>query len=422
VRYNYKQYFIVNRLGELSVSLNKKSMAAPLERPSGISKNIYVLTIAIVAVISFVAGTRGNEILGTVAPVLGFKVETSTLDLASVQKTYQELKLNYDGTIDDAALIDGASRGLVEAAGDDYTVFMDKKESAKFNDDLSGKIGGGVGAEIGLRNDIPTIIRTIPGNPAEKAGLLAGDSITSVNDQSTSGWTATKTAETIRGEVDTTVKIKVVRNSEEKEFTITRATVTNPSIQTSVENGVGTLTISRFDNETSELARKAAQSFKQQNVRGIILDLRGNGGGYLTAAQDVAGLWLNDKVVVSERTNGKVVDELKSGNNALLAGIPTVVLVNGSSASASEIVAGALQDHKAATLVGEKTFGKGTVQKVIDLGAGTILKVTIARWYTPNGKNITKEGITPDQAVELKAEDVNAGKDPQLDAAKQRLG
>jgi carboxyl-terminal processing protease len=131
---------------------------------------------------------------------------------------------------------------------------------------------------------------------------------------------------------------------------------------------------------------------------------------------------LNDKVVVSERTNGKVVDELKSGNNALLAGIPTVVLVNGSSASASEIVAGALQDHKAATLVGEKTFGKGTVQKVIDLGAGTILKVTIARWYTPNGKNITKEGITPDQAVELKAEDVNAGKDPQLDAAKQRLG
>jgi carboxyl-terminal processing protease len=397
-------------------------MATPLERPVGISKNVYILTIAVVAVIGFVAGTRGNEILGVVGPALGFKVETGTLDLSSVQRTYRELKSNYDGTIDEAKLIDGASRGLVSAAGDQYTVYMDAKEAESFNDDLSGKIGGGIGAEIGLRNDIPTIIRTLPGNAAEKAGLLAGDIIIGVNDESTSGWTATKAAEKIRGEVDTTVKVKVVRGGDEKEFTITRAIVNNPSIQTSVENGIGTLTISRFDGETSALALKAAQAFKQQNVRGVILDLRGNGGGYLTAAQDVAGLWLNNKVVVSERTNGKVVDELKSGNNALLAGIPTVILVNGSSASASEIVAGALQDHKAATLIGEKTFGKGTVQKVIDLGAGTILKVTIARWYTPNGKNITKEGITPDQVIELKAEDANAGRDPQMDAAKQKLG
>jgi carboxyl-terminal processing protease len=403
------------------MSSNNQSMVTPLERASSVSKNVFFLTIAIVAVVSFVAGTRGNEILGTIAPILGIKVETSTLDLAAVQKTYQQLKLNYDGTLDQAKLIDGASRGLVAAAGDQYTVFMDEKEASEFNNDLSGKIGGGVGAEIGLRNEVPTVIRILPGNPAEKAGLLAGDIIIGVNDESTSQWTATKTAEKIRGEVDTTVKIKVLRTGEEKDFTVTRATVNNPSVQTSVENGIGTLTISRFDSETSDLARNAAQSLKQQNVRGIILDLRGNGGGYLTAAQDVSGLWLNDKVVVSERTNGKVVDELKSGNNPLLAGIPTVVLVNGSSASASEIVAGALQDHKAATLIGEKTFGKGTVQKVIDLGMGTILKVTIARWYTPNGKNITKEGISPDQTVELKAEDANAGKDPQLDAAKKQL-
>lgn len=405
------------------MSSKNKSMATPLERPKGISKNVYILTIAIVAAISFVAGTRGNEILGAVGPVLGFKVETGTLDLSSVQKTYQELKVNYDGTIDEAKLIDGASRGLVEAAGDPYTAYMDAKEAATFNDDLSGKIGGGIGAEIGLRNEIPTIIRILPGNPAEKAGLLAGDIIVGVNDESTAEWTATKAAEKIRGAVDTTVKVKVVRSGEEKEFTITRAIVNNPSIQTSVTNGIGTLTISRFDGETAALSQKAAQSFKQQNVRGVILDLRGNGGGHLTAAQDVAGLWLNDKVVVSERANGVVIDELKSGNNSLLAGTPTVVLVNGSSASASEIVAGALQDHKAATLIGEKTFGKGTVQKLIDLGAGTLLKVTIARWYTPNGKNITKEaGITPDQVIELKAEDANAGRDPQMDAAKQKLG
>jgi carboxyl-terminal processing protease len=403
------------------MSSNNQSMATPLARPTGISKNVFFLTIGIVAVVSFIAGTRGNEILGVVAPALGFKVETGTLDLASVQKTYQELEANYDGTLDKSKLVDGASRGLVAAAGDQYTVFMDQKEASEFNNDLSGNIGGGVGAEIALRNDVPTIIRILPGNPAEKAGLLAGDIIISVNDEATTGWTATKTAEKIRGQVDTTVKIKVVRSAEEKTFTVTRATVSNPSVQASVENGIGTLTISRFDNETSDLARKAAQSFKQQNVRGVILDVRGNGGGYLTAAQDVAGLWLDNKTVVTERTNGKVVDELKSGGNPVLAGIPTVVLVNGSSASASEIVAGALQDNKAATLIGEKTFGKGTVQKVIDLGAGTILKVTIARWYTPNGKNITKEGISPDQAVELKAEDANAGRDPQLDAAKKQL-
>ena len=203
---------------------------------------------------------------------------------------------------------------------------------------------------------------------------------------------------------------------------MTRATVDNPSVDSKVENGIGTLTITRFDDQTSTLARKAAESFKQQNVKGVILDLRDNGGGYITAAQDVAGLWLKDKLVVSERTNGVTTDELKSGGDPVLAGIPTVVLVNGNTASASEIVSGALQDYKVATLIGEKTFGKGTVQKVLDLGAGTKLKVTVARWFTPNGKNIDKQGITPGQTVTLSASDANAGRDPQMAAAKSHLG
>jgi carboxyl-terminal processing protease len=403
------------------VADNQQSMATHTVSRTGISKNVYFFTIAIVAIVGFVAGTRSNEVLAAVGPVLGFKVSADTLDLAAVQKTYQNLKANYDGTLDEQKLIDGASRGLVAAAGDQYTVFMDAKESAAFNDDLSGNIGGGVGAEIGTRSGKPTVLRVLAGNPAEKAGMLAGDVITAVNDESANGWTASETADKIRGDVGTTVKVAVKRGDDAKEFTLTRATVTNPSVQSSVENGIGRLTITRFDDETGNLARKAAQSFKQQNVKSVILDLRDNGGGYLTAAQDVAGLWLDDQVVVSERTGGKVTEELKSGSDTVLAGIPTVVLVNGSSASASEIVAGALQDHKAATLIGEKTFGKGTVQKVIDLGAGTTLKVTIARWYTPNGKNITKEGITPDQKVDMTAADVDAGKDPQLDAAKNHL-
>lgn len=398
------------------------SMAVQHVARSGISKNTYFLTIAFVAIVGFAAGTRGNDILAVIGPIVGIKVDTSTLDLSAVQKTYQNLKANFDGTLDTSKLIDGASRGLVAAAGDQYTVFMDAKEAAAFNNDLSGNIGGGIGAEIGIRDSKPTIIRILAGNPADKAGVMAGDVITAINDQSTSSWTADETASKIRGDVGTTVKVAVLRGADAKVFTVIRATVNNPSVESSVNNGVGLLTISRFDSETGNLARKAAENFKQQNVKSIILDVRDNGGGYLTAAQDVAGLWLNSQVVVSERTGGKVVDELRSGSDSILAGIPTVVLVNANSASASEIVAGALQDHKAATLIGEKTFGKGTVQKVLDLGAGTVLKVTVARWYTPNGKNITKEGITPDQKVDLTPADVNAGNDPQLDAANKFLG
>ena len=400
---------------------NQYSMTARPDSQKEISKGKFFLTIAIVAIIGFVVGTRSNEILGAVAPIFGFKVETSSLDLSSLQKTYQQLKANYDGSLDSQKLIDGASKGLVAAAGDQYTVFMDAKEAKAFDDDLSGQIGGGVGAEIGLRSGKPSILRVLPDNPAEKAGVKAGDIIVAINDQSTNGWPADKTAMAVRGEVGTTVKLSVMRGAETKEFTLTRATVNNPSVESRVEKGIGILTISRFDDQTGSLAEKAAENFKQQNVRGVILDVRDNGGGYLAAAQDVAGLWLSNQVVVSERTNGKVVDELQSGDNAILAGIPTVVLVNGNSASASEIVAGSLQDHKAAILVGEKTFGKGTVQKLLDLGGGTKLKVTVARWYTPNGKNITKEGISPDKKVDLSASDADAGRDPQFATALKQL-
>jgi carboxyl-terminal processing protease len=404
------------------VSDTQHSMATRPSKKAGVSRNIYFLTIAVTILIGFVAGTRSNELLGAIAPVFGFKVATGTLDLSAVQRTYQQLSANYDGKLSKQALIDGASRGMVAAAGDRFTVFMDAKEANEFDDDLTGNIGGGIGAEIGVRKDQPTIIRILAGNPAEKAGLMAGDVIVAVNDQSSVGWTADKTAAAVRGDVDTTVKIKVERDGQQKDFTVTRATVDNPSVDSKVVDGLGILTITRFDDQTGTLAKKAAENFKRQNVKGVVLDLRDNGGGYITAAQDVAGLWLKNKLVVSERTNGKTTDELNSGDDPVLAGIPTTVLVNGNTASASEIVSGALKDYGVATLIGEKTFGKGTVQKVLDLGAGTTLKVTVARWYTPNGKNIDKAGITPNQTVKLSADDVNNSRDPQMDAAKKKLG
>lgn len=393
------------------------SMASPVGQDSGISKNVFFLTVAVVAIIGFVAGTRQDEVYSAVGSMFGVTISTDTIDASSLQATYRRLQENYDGTLDIPKLIEGANRGLVAAAGDDYTVYMSADEAEQFERDLSGNIGGGIGAEIGVRSDQPTILRTLADTPAQKSGLMAGDVIVMINTKETNGWTADKAAEAIRGEIGTTVKIAVLRDGQKHEFSITRAEITNPSVEGEVKDGIGILTMRRFDGETTSLAKSVAEDFKRQGVKGIVLDLRGNGGGYLTAAQDVAGMWLDDKIIVSERRGDKVQDELRSRSNPILKGIPTVVLVDEGSASASEIVAGALQDYGVATLVGQKTFGKGTVQKLVPLERDAQLKVTIARWYTPKGRNITSEGIAPDKAVELTADDINAGKDPQMDAA-----
>lgn len=383
-------------------------------------------SVVIVVVISilglgYIAGTFHNQIVAAVAPIFGVKVYTGNLDLSTVQKTYQTLKANYDGQLDDGALIEGANRGLVEAVGDDYTVFMNQQEAEDFSNDLSGSIGGGIGVELASRNETVTIVRLLKDNPAETSGIEVGDIVLAVNDENVSGSTTSEVASKIRGEVGTTVKVTVLRNGETKDFTITRAEVNNPSVYSRVVDGVGVMTVTRFDNETGKLAEAAAKSFKDQGVDSVILDLRGNGGGYVTAAQDLSGVWLDNKVVVREKTGNEIVDELTSGRDPILKDMPTVVLVNASSASASEIVAGALQDYKAAKLVGVQTFGKGSVQKLLQLPGGAELKVTIARWYTPNGVNISEKGITPDKIVEMSAEDIAASRDPQMVAARALL-
>ena len=382
-----------------------------------VSKSTLLMSVALVAVVAFVAGTRSDQLYAAIAPVFGIKASADTLDTAVLQQAFRELKANYDGSLDAGKLTDGAARGMVAAAGDRYTVFMDKEEAEQFNKDLRGEISG-IGCEIGVRGDQATVLRVLADSPAQAAGVKVGDIFVSVNGESVEGLDASTVAGKVRGEKGTTVKLVMQRGDEQKEFTITRAQVTDASVRWSIDNGIGTITMSRFDDDTGKLATQAATEFKAQGVNGVVLDLRGNGGGYLSAAVDVAGIWLDSKVVVTEKANGKVTGTEKTGSSALLAGVKTVVLVNGASASASEIVAGALQDHKVATIVGEKTFGKGTVQKVVNLLDGRLLKVTIARWYTPNGKNITKEGISPDKKVELTSDDANAGRDPQLEAAK----
>ncbi len=375
---------------------------------------VMILAFIFVAGIGYVAGgINSGALSGNINSLLG----KGDIDLTSVQETYRALESNFDGDLDKKKLIEGANKGLVDAAGDQYTVFMNKKESTSFDDALSGNIGGGIGVEVGMRNNVPTVVRVLQDNPAEKSGVMINDIITKVNGESTEGKTLTEVTTAIRGEVGTTVKLTVLRNGEEKEFNITREQVNNPSAYGQIKDGVGILTITRFDDETGSLARAVAMDFKNKGVKGVVVDLRGNGGGYVTAAQAVAGIWLDRQLVTTERTKGKVTEELKSTGSPILNGVKTVVLVNGSSASASEIVAGALQDHKVATLVGETTFGKGSVQKLVNLSDGATLKVTIARWYTPRGVNISEKGIVPDTTVVRSADDINAGRDPQLEAA-----
>jgi carboxyl-terminal processing protease len=387
----------------------------PPKKPRTVSLPLTIIIAVFVGLVGFVSGTRSDEFMARFSG----KTSPSSLDFSSLNDVYSVLRDKYDGTLDTQALIDGAKHGLVEATGDPYTSYFTTKEAEQFQDDLEGSFQG-IGAELGKRNDQLVIISTLDDSPAKKIGLLANDVIVKVNSEDASNWTVEQAVSKIRGEKGTTVKLTVYRGEAGlKELSITRAAITNPSVKSEITpDGVGILRISRFgESDTATLSRKAAEQFRASGAKAVILDMRGNGGGYLSAARDVSSLWLHDKVVVTERANGKVVDTLRSGNDAPLAGIKTVVLVDGGSASASEIVAGALADNGAATLVGEKTFGKGSVQVIQDVKTGGKLKITVAKWYTPSGKNINKEGITPSVVVGLTPEDVNANRDPQKDKA-----
>jgi carboxyl-terminal processing protease len=335
------------------------------------------------------------------------------LNLASVQKTYSVLQEKYDGKLNSAQLIEGASKGLVEAAGDPYTVYMDKREAEEFNKDLDGTFSG-IGAELDKKDGQLIVISPLEGSPAKEAGIQSKDVILRVNNQDTTKWSIDQAVRNIKGKEGTTVKLTLLRDGTVIEKTITRSVITVPSVTSEQRDGVGIITISRFGEDTAGLTRKEAIRLKEASVQHVILDLRGDGGGYLDAAVEVASLWLQpDSTIVVERREGKVIDKHTATGGPILKDIPTVVMIDGGSASASEIVAGALKDNNAATLVGEKSFGKGSVQTTEKLSNGGVLKVTIARWYTPKGKNINKEGIRPD--IEVKRPDTDTvGNDTQL--------
>lgn len=378
----------------------------------------WFLTLVIVAIVSFVAGARSDALFANVASVFGVRTSNKTIDLSSVQKTYQELIANYDGKLDTQKLIYGANRGLVEAAGDPHTAYMDPDETKEFDKSLSGQIGGGIGAEIGLRNNKPTIIKPLENSPAQKAGIKAGEAIVKVNDEASSDWSVEKVVSKIRGEVGTSVKLTLLSDGKTREVSVVRQNIVSPAVESEVDGEIGILKVNRFGDDTVSLSRKYASEFVEKGVKKVILDLRNNPGGTVGAAQGLLGIWLDNQIAMTERRGSEIVKTLRTTGTPILGNMKTVVLINGNSASASEITAGALREYGKATLVGQKSYGKGSVQIVLGLPGGSQMKVTEARWYTPKGKNIDKTGIEPDVKVDLSSDDVNNNIDPQMDKAK----
>jgi len=342
------------------------------------------------------------------------------LDYSSVEALYDALRASYDGNLDQKDLLDGIKAGLAEASGDPYTIYLNAKEAEEFNKQLSGTFSG-IGAELGQdSNKNLIIISPISGFPAAKAGLRPQDIIVEIDGKNTSGMNVSEAVSKIRGPKNTKVTLRVIRNkTEDLKFTITREDIKVPSVKYEIVAGnIGYLQITQFNDDTTELATKAAKEFKKKGVRGVVVDLRGNPGGLLDTSVAVSSLWLPEgKTVLQEKRGDVVVSTETATGNDILKGMPTVVLINEGSASASEIMAGALKDNGVATLIGVKSYGKGSVQQIKELLGGGELKVTIARWYRPSGENIDKKGIKPDKEVKMSDEDYANNRDPQKDAA-----
>lgn len=346
----------------------------------------------------------------------------STIDFGVFWQVWDELVAQFDGAIDYDAMVNGAVKGMVDALGDPYTYFMTAEETEAFNQDLSGTITG-IGAEIAVKDNRIIVVAPISGSPAAEKGIKAQDIILSINHEDTEGMSLSDAVSKIRGDAGTTVSLKIRRGDEELNFEITRAKVTINSVSWEIkDNNIGYIRISVFDDNTSSLIKQATEELASAGVNAIVLDLRDNPGGYLDAAVDVASEFIENGTIVTERPtsrSGKEEIYTASGDGSLTDNnISMVVLVNGGSASASEIVTGALQDSGRATVMGEQSFGKGSVQTVEMLSTGASVRITIAHWFTPKGTSISDTGITPDIVSEL-ADDATA--DTQLQTAISEL-
>lgn len=322
--------------------------------------------------------------------------------------------------VTDQQLLYGAIRGAIQSLDDPYSEFFEPSDAKKFEEDIQGSFGG-IGAEIGIKNDQLVIVAPLKGNPAEKVGLKAGDKIMQVDGKETAGLTVEEAVKLIRGEEGTEVKLLIFRNGweEAREFKIVRAVIVLPTLEYEIKDGhILYIHLQNFNGNAPTKFYEALLDGVFDGADGLVLDLRNNPGGYLDVSIRIAGWFLErGAVVTKERFANGEEKALYSAGSGALKDFPMVVLVNSGSASASEIVAGALHDHRGIKLIGEKTFGKGTVQELENLKDGSVLKLSTAEWLTPNGNSIEKKGLTPDIEIKMSDEDVEAGRDPQLEKA-----
>lgn len=320
--------------------------------------------------------------------------------------------------IDYEKMLDGAIAGIVKSLDDPYTLYFDEELTKSFEESLSGTFSG-IGAEVGIKDNLITIVSPLPDTPAKKAGILSGDVIMKIDGEDTYNMSLDYAVSKIRGEKGTDVNLIMYREGEELEIIVKRDIINIESVTFEKEGNVGIINLISFNDKTINAFTKIAKDIKNNpEIDNIVLDLRGNPGGYLKTAIDVSSFWIENGIVVTEKgkEDSKVIHT--AFGDPILKDYPTVVLINQGSASASEIVAGALKDHKKAILVGKQTFGKGSVQEYTYLNDNiTSLKITVAKWFTPNDINIDEEGISPDFEIDYTLEDFNLDVDPPLNKA-----
>ena len=355
------------------------------------------------------------------------QVETSA-DFSAFWKVWNTLneKSIYAKKVGDQDRVWGAISGLASSLGDPYTVFFPPKENKSFNEQILGSFEG-IGAEIGIKDGVLTVIAPLKDSPSWKAGLIAGDKIIKINNIATNDMTIDKAVELIHGPKGTTVTLNILRTGESKtrDIIITRDKIQTPTVDTELRpDGIFVIKFYSFSENSDNLFKASLVKFIDSKSNKLILDMRGNPGGYLDSAVNI-GSWFIDegKIILSEDSgNGSNPKIYRSHGPRLFNDkLSFVVLVDGGSASAAEILAGALKEHGIATLVGEKTFGKGSVQELVKITEDTSLKVTIANWLTPNGVSISLKGIEPDVVVPFTIKDFEAKKDPQMDKAVEIL-
>jgi len=348
---------------------------------------------------------------------------TENVDFQPFWDAWNTINERYEGTdpVDAQTKVWGAIQGLADSLGDPYTVFLPPEDNEAFGELIGGSFGG-VGMEIGKEDDVLVVMAPLKGTPAERAGVRAGDMIVEIGTTTTNGLSVDEAVDLIRGEPGTSVDITFFREgeTEPRELTIVREKIIVPTLDSELRaDGIFVISLYNFDAHATADFRQAIKEFSATKSDKLIIDVRGNPGGYLDAAVSIASYFLPEgEVIVRESIDGAEETVYRSkGYARTTKPLKMVVLVDGGSASASEILAGALQENNIAKLVGSQTFGKGSVQELISITGDTSLKLTIAQWLTPGGTSISKEGLTPDIIVERTAEDFEAEKDPQLDAA-----